>query len=924
MNYKRLVIVYSIACFCSVLVTCTTPGDTTSTPSSEILLNEVYFDASGHDMAGLEFIELFGPPSSELNNMSLVLYSENATLLFALPLTNLSLDANGYFLIGAVNVTNASLSLSSSHRLLEGDMSALVLYRNPDPEFKTSNIIDGLVDFLIYGIGSHDETLITLLALGQRPILGLNDTASEDSASRCGSHSPKNQRGFHQGKRTPGLPNDCPTSNSLRVSEISLVSNGTESHCFVELYSNKPSFSLDQFVLVTIDDQNDANETILDLWSKRTNEMGYFLAGEGFKRNLSDANVLKYGCDWLSGNRTVALALLKAVEPSQHDSINITGAEVLNGVLFNTVTDSVDKSILEKLSTNESSIVPVHLGNNSANFMDGKLSINLCEETGGYVFSKPSLGMAFTGCSNSGNSTTAPITGKSTAARTTENSTAAPTTENSTAAPTTENSTAAPTTGNSTAAPTTGISTNVPTTTNSTDVPTTKNSTDIPTTKNSTDIPTTNNSTDIPTTKSSTDIPTTKNSTDIPTTGNSTDIPTTENSTDATTGNSTNAPISSTTNTPTTVPTSHGAIVINEVMIDESVMPQKIELKGKQLSPIGNCRIIINTEGYKKYYDLDGEKFDENGFFYCNLTVDEPNKTKKPSNVKTQMIALYDMGNWTETQKKNYNFIPDGLVDAVVFSTFNNIENATKYLKLMSAGSTVLRLNTSKYGHLKGSSISISRCSDGAKTSKVFAVTKSSIGISNNKFCPSRQHANPVEMYIKNADCNEFKDVRMKQSLTMEIVQLMNEKCQCGFTEVYFNDVQLHCGSVIFKAVLMAIDDKKKEDQFTSYKAVVKTSEITVKGKTYPLKSCYINCDKSEEPDDNVRVTVAVVVSCLAVFCVIVIIVIIHLKRKKRGLLNFRMKRLDDSDDELIGDMDDFVGGQDATFDSSSYSRLNR
>lgn len=108
-----------------------------------------------------------------------------------------------------------------------------------------------------------------------------------------------------------GLPNDCPTSNSLRVSEISLVSNGTESHCFVELYSNKPSFSLDQFVLVTIDDQNDANETILDLWSKRTNEMGYFLAGEGFKRNLSDANVLKYGCDWLSGNRTVALALLK-------------------------------------------------------------------------------------------------------------------------------------------------------------------------------------------------------------------------------------------------------------------------------------------------------------------------------------------------------------------------------------------------------------------------------------------------------------------------------------------------------------------------------------------------------------------------------------------------------------------------------------
>lgn len=70
---------------------------------------------------------------------------------------------------------------------------------------------------------------------------------------------------------------------------------------------------------------------------------------------------------------------------------------------------------------------------------------------------------------------------------------------------------------------------------------------------------------------------------------------------------------------------------------------------------------------------------------------------------------------------------------------------------------------------------------------------------------------------------------------------------------ILFNsDVRVVCGSAIFKAILMAIDDQKKEDQFTSYKEVVKTAKIRVEDKTYPLKSCYVNCDmpgKAAAPD---------------------------------------------------------------------------
>ncbi|XP_021378155.1 uncharacterized protein LOC110466144 [Mizuhopecten yessoensis] len=83
--------------------------------------------------------------------------------------------------------------------------------------------------------------------------------------------------------------------------------------------------------------------------------------------------------------------------------------------------------------------------------------------------------------------------------------------------------------------------------------------------------------------------------------------------------------------------------------------------------------------------------------------------------------------------------------------------------------------------------------------------------------------------------------------------------------------------------------------------------------------------------DDNsskaVMITIAVVASCLVVFLILFGVLVVIMKRKRKGVLQFRLALMtDNDDDELINNMEarkedliSFNTDADATFDNKTY-----
>ncbi|XP_059161111.1 uncharacterized protein LOC131944478 [Physella acuta] len=220
--------------------------------------------------------------------------------------------------------------------------------------------------------------------------------------------------------------------------------------------------------------------------------------------------------------------------------------------------------------------------------------------------------------------------------------------------------------------------------------------------------------------------------------------------------------------------------------------------------------------------------------------------------------------------------------------------------------------------------LSFSRCSQ--LTSRSFILTKETKNKDN--YCPFNvTKALEMKLKAKEPGCLKGTIEKINSSLNDQIIQLVDSKNVQFSSWFIVTDLFAHVGCVentneisakfLFQAnfqELLTAVVKEYQNQISTNTHV---PFLQLSGYSWILNKCTEKCTSPVEPpntdDDHIRLTVAVVVSCVGVFLLVLIFVIIYLKNKRRGIMQFHMTRLDDEDD-LIGDMDDFVGNQGPTF----------
>lgn len=142
---------------------------------SQVVINE--FDPSGPGIDTEEFIELYGAPGIDLSGYSLVIYNgSNAQSNLTIDLNGLSLDANGFLLIGGPGLPDADVVIESTNWLQVGQ-EGIALYDADAENFPngTSVTDEDVLDAVVYG--NNQPPMLSLLS-----VLTPNGTQLNESA----------------------------------------------------------------------------------------------------------------------------------------------------------------------------------------------------------------------------------------------------------------------------------------------------------------------------------------------------------------------------------------------------------------------------------------------------------------------------------------------------------------------------------------------------------------------------------------------------------------------------------------------------------------------------------------------------------------------------------------------------------------------
>ncbi|XP_053376856.1 uncharacterized protein LOC128547743 [Mercenaria mercenaria] len=387
-----------------------------------------------------------------------------------------------------------------------------------------------------------------------------------------------------------------------------------------------------------------------------------------------------------------------------------------------------------------------------------------------------------------------------------------------------------------------------------------------------------------------------------------------------------------------TLPPRDEFVYINEIMLDKNGGFQKVELLlSKKLDVQHYTMVMVDGQTNKIMLtvSLKDMVIQKNGLLL--VVTFNTSQTSPSMKDKGTGVAIYDTSR--TSMKGDWTVSETGLVDALVIGkTYKGVsEHLTD---ILTPGVNPFILDPNKYGMTK----TISRCSsDQLRSTDMYALINPSFGVDNSKKCRERLlTSSDFAIKIKGVDCESLQDTNEtanKFQLTVKklihyIVRKMNTECQCGVTRMHIIDPTIHCcdGASVDMRFVAPNKDQLTElkDSYISF--LKRTQHVNVENHLYSVNNnCYENCcnvtkhpnPKPQAADDtakNVKVTVAVIVSCLIVFMIIVIVVIMYMRRKKSAVYQFRMSRLDEEDDLVIDgpDQDDFVGGQEATFDVHS------
>lgn len=222
---------------------------------ADVLINEIDCDTSGTDI--LEFLELFGDPNAPLDGMVLVLYngSDDASYNDAFDLDGFTLDENGFFHIGNVDVVPTPDIIIPSNGIQNGpDAAALYYGDGVDFPNDTPLTLDNLIDAVVYGTSDPDDPeLMTLLLAGPQVDENLNGNKDFESIFRCpdGAGGARVTTEFAVGVPTPGAANECgggPVPTDYNLCDLrELDANGDPVHVGEYVHVIEPLIVLNDY-----------------------------------------------------------------------------------------------------------------------------------------------------------------------------------------------------------------------------------------------------------------------------------------------------------------------------------------------------------------------------------------------------------------------------------------------------------------------------------------------------------------------------------------------------------------------------------------------------------------------------------------------------------------------------------------------------
>ena len=218
---------------------------------SQIIINEIDVDTVGSDV--LEFVELYGPPNTELDGMILVFYNGNGdTSYSAIDLDGETTNANGFFVAGNAAVANVSVVFSSNG--LQNGADAVALYTGNGADFPNGTPVTNvnLIDALVYDTNDADDVgLIDVLTPGQAQI---NEDGGIDKDIESNSRFPDGGTAlvtstYIQQAPTPGTTNVPP---EISINDVTQVEGNAGTTTFD--FTVSISYSADALVNFTTSD----------------------------------------------------------------------------------------------------------------------------------------------------------------------------------------------------------------------------------------------------------------------------------------------------------------------------------------------------------------------------------------------------------------------------------------------------------------------------------------------------------------------------------------------------------------------------------------------------------------------------------------------------------------------------------------------
>ncbi len=190
-----------------------------------LVINEIDSDTPGADKA--EFIELYdgGAGNTPLDYLTVVLFDGSTDASYnRFDLDGETTNAEGYFLIGNVNMPGADVTFADNS--LQNEADAVALYVADGANFPNGTEVStiGLVDAIVYDAGQADDSGLLTLLNGSQP--QVNENARSNSANHSLQRIPNGSGGY---RNTSAYAAEVPTPKAKNVvlSVITVEGNST-------------------------------------------------------------------------------------------------------------------------------------------------------------------------------------------------------------------------------------------------------------------------------------------------------------------------------------------------------------------------------------------------------------------------------------------------------------------------------------------------------------------------------------------------------------------------------------------------------------------------------------------------------------------------------------------------------------------------